>query len=154
MENTNTPVPLAELKKMRKPVNANVKHKESLSRLDRMALFITDHVGTMGFFFAIFVWTAFWLSWNIFAPAALQFDPFPAFVLWLFISNMIQIFLMPLIMIGQNLEGRHSEARAEADFDVNTKAELEIETILQHLENQNAVMTEILKRLEAAETKR
>lgn len=154
MENTNTPVPLAELKKMRKPVNANVKHKESLSRLDRLALFITDHVGTMGFFFAIFVWTAFWLSWNIFAPAALQFDPFPAFVLWLFISNMIQIFLMPLIMIGQNLEGRHSEARAEADFDVNTKAELEIETILQHLENQNAVMTEILKRLEAAETKR
>ena len=151
MEQTHTPVPLAEIRKLKKPRNANIVHKESLSRLDRLALFITNHVGTMGFFFCIFAWTVLWLGWNILAPQALQFDPFPAFVLWLFISNMIQIFLMPLIMIGQNLEGRHSEARAEADFDVNTKAELEIETILAHLENQNEVMTEILKRLEAAE---
>ena len=154
MEHTHTPVPLAELKKLKKPVNPNVQHKQSLSRLDRLALFITNRVGTMGFFFCIFVWTVLWLGWNILGPRDLQFDPFPAFVMWLFISNMIQIFLMPLIMIGQNLQGRHSEARAEADFDVNTKAELEIETILAHLENQNEVMTEILKRVEAAEKAR
>lgn len=154
MEQTHVPVPLAELKKLKKPVNPNVKHKQSLSRLDRLALFITNRVGTMGFFFCIFVWTVLWLGWNILGPRNLQFDPFPAFVMWLFISNMIQIFLMPLIMIGQNLQGRHSEARAEADFDVNTKAELEIETILAHLENQNEVMTEILKRVEAAEKAR
>jgi len=61
---------------------------------------------------------------------------------------MIQIFLMPLLMIGQNIQGRHSEARAEADFDVNTKAEIEIETILQHLENQNEVMMKILQKLD------
>jgi uncharacterized membrane protein len=54
--------------------------------------------------------------------------------LWLFLSNLIQIFLMPLIMVGQNLQGRHAEARAEADFEVNTKAEREIEAILLHLE--------------------
>lgn len=144
----NIPTPLSELKKLPKARNANKVHKESLSRLDRLAIWITDHIGTMGFFFIIFCWTVLWLSWNIFAPRDLQFDPFPAFVLWLFISNMIQIFLMPLLMIGQNIQGRHSEARAEADFEVNTKAEIEIETILQHLENQNEVMTEILKRLE------
>ena len=151
MENTHAPVPLSELKKLKKPVNPNIRHKQSLSRLDRLALFITNRVGTMGFFFCIFIWTVLWLGWNILGPRSLQFDPFPAFVMWLFISNMIQIFLMPLIMIGQNLQGRHSEARAEADFDVNMKAELEIETILAHLENQNEVMTEILKRVEAAE---
>jgi len=89
-----------------------------------------DHVGTMGFFLLIFSWTVLWLGWNVIAPKSLQFDPYPAFVLWLFISNMIQIFLMPLIMIGQNLQARHAEARAEADFEVNVKAELEIETIL------------------------
>ena len=77
----------------------------------------------------------------------------PAFVMWLFISNMIQIFLMPLIMIGQNLEGRHSEARAEADFEVNTKAEIEIETILEHLENQNELILEILRRTELQKKK-
>lgn len=138
-----------ELKKLRKPIkNVNVEYREALSRLDRLALWITHHVGTMGFFIAIFSWTICWLGWNMFAPPQLRFDPYPAFVLWLFISNMIQIFLMPLIMIGQNLEGRHSEARAEADFEVNTKAEREIETILQHLENQGALVLQILTKLE------
>jgi uncharacterized membrane protein len=47
----------------------------------------------------------------------------------------IQIFLMPLVLVGQNLQSRHAEARAEADFEVNTKAEREIEAILLHLED-------------------
>jgi len=85
------------------------------------------------------------------APDTLRFDPYPAFVLWLFISNMIQILLMPLIMVGQNLQGRHAKARAEADFDVNTKAELEIETILLHLERQNELILKILNHMENEE---
>ncbi|HYM92914.1 MAG TPA: DUF1003 domain-containing protein, partial [Chitinophagaceae bacterium] len=128
------PKSLDELKKSSKTIrNVNVVHKQKLSRLDRLALWITDNVGSMGFFIIIFVWTIIWLGWNTLAPPASRFDPFPAFVLWLFISNMIQIFLMPLIMIGQNLQSAHAEARAEADFEVNTKAETEIETILMHL---------------------
>lgn len=102
----------------------------------------------MGFFLLIFSWTVLWLGWNVFAPKLLQFDPYPAFVLWLFLSNMIQIFLMPLIMIGQNLQARHSEARAGVDFEVNVKAELEIEKILKHLEKQDEMTLKILKRLE------
>ena len=81
-------------------------------------------------------------------PKAMQFDPYPAFVLWLFISNMIQIFLMPLILIGQNLQGKHAEVRAEADFDINIKAEIEIETILKHLQAQDEMMLKILRRIE------
>ncbi len=61
---------------------------------------------------------------------------------------MIQIFLMPLIMIGQNLQSAHAEVRAEVDFEINKKAELEIETILLHLENQNKMMLEILQHLQ------
>jgi len=144
-----TPLSLEELKKLRKPVlNPNTSHKEHLTRPERLAVWITDHIGTMGFFGLIFVWTVLWLSWNIFAPKELQFDPFPAFVFWLFISNMIQIFLMPLIMIGQNLQGRHAERRAEADFEVNVEAEREIEAILLHLENQNTLILKIAKELE------
>jgi uncharacterized membrane protein len=104
----------------------------------------------MGFFLIIFGWTVVWLGWNTLAPQTVRFDPFPAFVLWLFISNMVQIFLMPLIMVGQNLQGRHAEGRAEADFDVNTKAEQEIEAILMHLENQNNLILEILNRIQAS----
>ena len=146
---SHTPPSLQELKALRSPIkNANVELGNQLTKLDHLAVWITNTIGTMGFFFVIFAWTILWLGWNVFAPVHLQFDPYPAFVLWLFISNMIQIFLMPLLLIGQNLQGKHSEARAEADFEVNTKAEREVEVILQHLENQNVLILDILKRLE------
>ncbi len=143
-----SPPSLAELKKRRAPVhNVNAEHKETLTRLEQFAVWITDHVGTMGFFIVIFIWTLSWLVWNSFAPKELRFDPFPAFVFWLFISNMIQIFLMPLIMIGQNLQGRHAEARAESDYEVNVKAERETEVILMHLEEQGRLLKEIAKKV-------
>ena len=143
------PLSFDELKALRKPLrNVNIERREKLSALDQAAVFVTKHVGTMGFFLIILVWTILWLSWNILGPAEMRFDPYPAFVLWLFISNMIQIFLMPLIMVGQNLQGRHSEARTEADLEINIKAEREIEAILQHLENQNELILNILNRLE------
>ena len=131
--------------------NVNIRHKERLSRMDKLAIGITKKVGSMGFFMVVFTWTAVWLAWNTLAPVQLRFDPFPAFVLWLFISNMLQIFLMPLIMVGQNLQSRHAEIRAEEDYLINKKAELEIETILTHLENQDKLILQILARMEKEE---
>ncbi len=143
------PPKLQDLKKLRTPIRrVNEEHRQQLSRLERLAVWITEHVGTMGFFIIIFIWTISWLSWNSLAPVGLRFDPKPAFVLWLFISNMIQIFLMPLLMIGQNLQARHAELRAESDYEVNIKAEREIEAILMHLESQQEQLLTISKRLE------
>lgn len=113
--------------------NANQVYKELLSKTEKFAIWITNKVGSIGFFLIIFIWTFLWLSWNIFAPKNLRFDPYPAFVLWLFISNMIQIFLLPLIMVGQNLESKHSEIRAETDYEVNLKSEQEIGIIKQDI---------------------
>jgi uncharacterized membrane protein len=148
---TDKPHPLSheELKKLRKPIkNINIEHKKSLTPLEKFAVWITDHIGSMGFFIIIFIWTIAWLGWNTLVPKELRFDPFPAFVLWLFISNVLQILLMPLIMIGQNLQGRHAEIRAESDFEVNVKAEREIEAILLHLEQQNELILRILNHIE------
>jgi len=136
---------LRELLAMRKPVhNVNAEVAGSLSRLERVAVWITDHVGSMGFFLIIFGWTVSWLAWNTLAPRAARFDPAPAFVMWLFVSNMIQIFLMPLIMVGQNLQARHAEARAQSDYEVNVKAERAIEAILLHLETQTTNIEKLL----------
>ncbi len=138
--------------------NINQEVQDSFTPLEKMALAVTTRVGSPGFFLIIIGWTIFWLLWNLIGPADLRFDPAPAFVLWLFISNMIQITIMPLIMIGQNLLNRHAEIRAEADFQVNTKAEKEVEAILLHLEHQTAaiehqgeIMLAILQRLEKRE---
>ena len=143
----NLPLSIEDLKKKRRKLLKSAA-TPAPKGLDKVAVWITAHVGSMGFFIIIFIWTAAWLSWNILAPTSVRFDPYPAFVLWLFMSNMIQLFLMPLIMIGQNVQSKESDARAEADLKINSQAELEIETILLHLEMQNRLILKILKSLE------
>jgi len=153
MEN-DAPKTIAELRKLLKPIKSiYARPPKQLSRMDKLACWITDNVGSMGFFMLIFGWTAIWLGWNTLAPKEVRFDPYPAFVLWLFLSNLIQILLMPLIMIGQNQQADRADTRAEADFEVNTKAELEIETILLHLENQNTLILKILEHLDKQQDK-
>jgi uncharacterized membrane protein len=125
----------------------NSVHQKKLSPLEKIALAITAHVGSMEFFLLILFWTLVWLGWNILAPQGYRFDPYPAFVLWLFISNLIQIHLMPLIMVGQNIQGKHAQLRAEHDFKTDQKAEKEIETILLRLETQEQLLQEIKKQL-------
>jgi uncharacterized membrane protein len=126
--------------------NTNHIYQSLLNKSEKFAVWITEKVGTMGFFFLIFFWTVSWLGWNMLAPVHLRFDPYPAFVFWLFISNMIQIFLMPLIMIGQNLQGKHAEIRAENDYQINLKAEKEIAEIKQELADLKKLLEEHLSK--------
>jgi uncharacterized membrane protein len=137
---------LAEIRRAHPLRNTYVEIRAAMGQLEKLAVWITEHVGTMGFFLGILLWTIFWLGWNLIAPPRLQFDPPMGFVFWLFISNMIQILLMPLLMIGQNIQGRQSEARAEHDLDVNIKAEAEIETVMLHLERQNEMLVAMLQK--------
>ena len=147
-DNAQTPPSLDRLRRARRPLRNTYKEvHEAISPLQKLALWITENVGSMQFFLVIFVWTVLWLGWNLFAPVDLRFDPPMGFVLWLFISNLIQILLMPLIMVGQNVQGMHAEKRAENDLEINVKAEQEIEVILQHLEYQNTLLLALMKKL-------
>jgi CRP-like cAMP-binding protein len=133
--------------------NANLVHQERLSALDRVAIAITSRVGSFGFFLAIAAWTVLWTGYNILASLvpALNwhaFDPFPAFVAYLLISNVIQIMLMPLIMVGQNLQGRHAETRAQLDFEINQKAEREVTATLVLLERQTELLHRLMRHLD------
>jgi len=125
--------------------NTNHIYKNELKASEKFAIWITDKIGTIGFFLVIFSWTIVWLSWNMFAPKHLRFDPYPAFVLWLFISNMIQIFLMPLLMVGQNLQAKRAEIRAENDFNVNIKAEKEIIMLLNEVKELKTIVSKLLE---------
>ena len=125
--------------------NTNNLHQDKLNPLDRFAFSITSKVGTMQFFGIIFIWTTLWLTWNTFAPSRLRFDAYPAFVLWLIISNLIQILLMPLVLIAQNLQSQRSEIRAENDYQINLKAEREVAQILKELNEQKKLLETIIK---------
>jgi uncharacterized membrane protein len=142
------PMSILEFRKHRKPPrNVHTDVVENLSTTQQLAVWITTRVGTMGFFLIILTWTVSWLGWNFFAPASLRFDPPMGFIFYLFISNVVQILLMPLIMVGQNIQSAHSEARAEHDLEINVKAEQEIELVLAHLEHQNEILMDMVQKL-------
>ena len=133
--------------------NANIVHERNLSALDKLAIAITDKVGSIGFFLIIAGWTVLWTGYNFLAsevPALhwQAFDPFPAFVAYLLISNVIQILLLPLIMVGQNLQARYSETRAELDFEINQKAEKEVTATLVHLERNTELLLKLMQHLD------
>jgi uncharacterized membrane protein len=149
MEYKHNPPTLAELRAYRKPIkHPHREARTAFSTWERFAVKITQSVGTISFFFVLAFWTLSWLLWNLYGPLEWRFDPAPAFVIWLFSSNIIQLMLLPLIMIGQNLEGKFADHRAEADFEINQKAEHEIEVIIAHLENQNELLLELVRKVD------
>ncbi len=141
------PLTIEQVRKLRVPLrDVSKTEAANTSKADRAAQWITSTVGTMKFFIVIVVWTLLWLGWNLLAPKEMQFDPPNAFVFWLFISNLIQLMLMPLIMIGQNIIGREVEANAANDLEVNAKAERETDVVLAHLEYQNSMLIALLQK--------
>ena len=150
MEYKHNPPSLEQLRKIFKMLSENgyQSHGEMLTASERFAVFIHRRVGSLGFFSLILFWTIIWLGWNMFAPVEFRFDPAPAFVIWLFISNILQLILLPVIMVGQNIEGRAAEWRAQMDFEIDRRAQQEIEVIIAHLENQNELILEIARKID------
>jgi uncharacterized membrane protein len=140
-----SPLSLEKIKSLRDQVpNSEQEHWHKLAVMEKIALSTTKKIGTMGFFIIIFLWTILWIAWNTLGPKELRFDPFPAFELWLFISNTIQLLLLPLLLVGQNLQNKYNEIRMKQDIEINKKSEREIETVLQHLENQNELIQKLI----------
>ncbi len=112
------------------PENINLKHTESLKLQDRLAVIITTAVGSM---YAVYFLTLFVFAWMLWqARSQKPIDPFP-FVFMIFISNILQLLLMPLIMVGQNIQGRHAQLRAEEEFQTTKTIHKDIEKILVKL---------------------
>ncbi len=112
----------------------------------RIAQRTTALVGTMWFFYVLAVWLAGWMLWQG-AIDHRPFDPYP-FAFLLFLGNIVQLLLLPLIMVGQNVQTSHADARAEADYEVDRKAEHEVEKVLEGLRILEERTDVILRRLD------
>ncbi len=113
-------------------------HREveaAMSRQDRIALSITGAIGTM---YAVYVFATFMAGWMLLQVVLGHgaFDPYP-FAFLLFLGNIVQLLLMPLIMVGQNLQGRHAQARAEEEYRTVGKIFHDNEAALTHLDLQD-----------------
>lgn len=137
---------LKELKGRYQPKNANKLHKSNLGLNDKIAVTITTAVGTMYavYFFVLFM--AGWILWQTYF-AHQAFDPYP-FAFLLFLGNIIQLLLMPLILVGQNIQNRHAEIRAEEEFKTTESIYKDIEHILTHLDEQDKELLKQTKLLE------
>ena len=69
-------------------------------------------------------------------------------VVWLS-SSFLQLVLLPIIIVGQNLQAKAADQRAEDTFKDAEAVVKEAEEIQKHLLAQDAVIASILERLQA-----
>jgi len=114
--------------------NANKEMQKLKSAEDRAADTITGFAGTMMFVYIHSIWFALWILGNLgLFGASLVFDKFPFGLLTLIVS-LEAIFLSTFVMISQNRQAEAAEIRSELDYQVNVKAEKEVDLVLKALE--------------------
>ncbi len=94
---------------------------------DKLANRITVFSGSMAFVYIHAVIFAVWIIVNLVQDKK-GFDPFPFGLLTLIVS-LEAIFLSTFVMLSQNIEAKQADLRSQLDYEVNVKAEKEIEEI-------------------------
>jgi len=128
-----------------KPQNINQKHKEQIGFQDRVAIFATRFIGTMYAVYFVCIFLLGWILWQTYITSS-PIDPYP-FAFLLFMASVVQLPLMSLIMVSQNLLGKHAEIRAEEEFRTTNSTYQDIEKILKHLGTQDDELAKISKAL-------
>ena len=107
----------------------------------RFADTVAATMGSWNFIIIQSVLLVFWISLNVTAYVQ-QWDPYPFILLNLALSFQAA-YAAPFIMMSQNRQQDIDRRRAEDDFRVNIKAELEIELLHQKIDQLRE--TEVLQ---------
>ncbi|MBK8465184.1 MAG: DUF1003 domain-containing protein [Chloracidobacterium sp.] len=105
--------------------NVNDEMEEKLPTLQRIADWIAWFSGSMQFLIINGLWFMLWILANTIPPPDKQFDPFP-FGLLTMIVSLEAIFLSCFVLISQSRQAAKDKIRADIEYDVNIKAEMEI----------------------------
>jgi uncharacterized membrane protein len=112
----------------------------------RLADKIAEFGGSWTFIIFFFSFIVIWMGINIFVLSKKPFDPYPFILLNLILSCLAAI-QAPIIMMSQNRQEQKDRTRAEQDYKVNLKAELEIKLLNEKIDhlllNQNKKLLEI-----------
>ena len=130
-----------------KPVqNVNELESGRMKPADRAADLFANAVGSWKFIIIQSVLLTIWITLNVVAWIR-HWDPYPFILLNLALSFQAA-YAAPIIMMSQNRQAAKDRLMAEQDYDVNVKAEDELKSIMSHLEQQDEVMLDILRRME------
>ena len=108
---------------------------------------VASRMGSWQFIIVQSILLAFWITANVTAWIR-HWDPYP-FILMNLVLSMQAAYAAPIIMMSQNRQAARDRMEAHNDFLTDCKAEEEVRQIMDHLENQDAMLREILVRLEA-----
>jgi uncharacterized membrane protein len=120
---------LERLRELRAQKPARVVRKPVLTRGAALADWVAETVGSWRFIMIQSVMLAIWIALNLVA-AINHWDPYP-FILLNLVLSFQAAYAAPIIMMAQNRQAAIDRRKAEQDYDVNLKAELEIE-LLHH----------------------
>lgn len=105
--------------------NVNVEEEERLTFGERIADRVAAFGGSWTFIIAFSVVLLSWMGVNGYLLAAHPFDPYPFILLNLVLSALAAI-QAPVIMMSQNRQAAKDRLKADLDYQVNLKAELEV----------------------------
>ncbi len=120
--------------------NVNEEMDERLPTLQRIADWIAWFSGSMHFLILNGLWFVIWIGANTIPPLEKQFDPFP-FGLLTMIVSLEAIFLSCFVLISQNRQSAKDKIRADIEYDVNIKAELEVAELHDKVDHIHEQMT-------------
>jgi CRP/FNR family cyclic AMP-dependent transcriptional regulator len=114
-----------ELLRTRVSRNVNEEMEVHSTPLLRIADWIAWFSGSMAFLILNGGWFVIWIAINTLPLGLPHFDPFP-FGLLTMIVSLEAIFLSCFVLISQNRQAQKDKVRADIEYEVNIKAELEI----------------------------
>jgi uncharacterized membrane protein len=124
---------IASLLGRRTSRNLNVLHDEQEKTLgQRMADRLTAGAGSWTFIMVFLGLIAVWMAVNAVAWIH-HWDPYP-FILLNLILSCVAAIQAPVILMSQNREEERDRIRAQADYEVNLKAELLLEHLTAEIE--------------------
>jgi uncharacterized membrane protein len=126
--------------------NVNEIDRERATLGARTADGFANGVGSWTFIIIQSIILVFWITLNVIAWMQ-HWDPYPFILLNLALSFQAA-YAAPIIMMSQNRQAVKDRLMAEQDYLVNTKAEEELKAVMHHLETQDDMMIDILRRLE------
>lgn len=112
---------------------------------EKAAVWLTLIFSTMELFWIVDIFMAIWIIGN--SIGFWHFDPMP-FPLLLMVINIPQLPLLPLLAIGQAVLSRKQTLQADEAYQTTMHSFSDIEQIMQHLDKQDDVILEILRRLD------
>lgn len=132
--------------------NINTLATEQMTVGQRVADHVAAGVGSWPFIIIQSVLLTVWMAFNVYLlarPGGLKaWDPYP-FILLNLVLSFQAAYTGPVVMMSQNRQTEKDRIMAEHDYQINQKAEEEIEVVMRHLAHQDELILDAIQRLEA-----